>query len=62
MNEDEKTRLLNIAIGQQIGELLFIKFNKQGKTGTNWGPKTVESLGASIIRLIQEETERLNNL
>ncbi len=30
---------LNVAIGQQVAELLNLKFGKDGRTKTSWGTK-----------------------
>ena len=49
----------NIAIGQQIAVLLNLKFNKQGQTATNNGKKTIQGLGAAIMQIIEEQSERL---
>lgn len=60
-NTPSKEKLLNIAIGQQIGEILNLKFDKTGKTKTTWGTKTVEGLGAIFNRIAEEEKERLKD-
>ena len=49
---------MEAAIGCEIANLLNIKFDKLGRTKTNWGSKTVVGLGASILRIVEEEKER----
>ena len=56
-----ETNIKAIAIGQQVAELLNIKFGKDGRAKTSWGTKTVEGLGNCIIRIHEEQTERLKD-
>jgi hypothetical protein len=51
---------LNVAIGHEIAKLLSLKFDKQGRTKTTWGTKSVQGLGACITRIIEEQKERLS--
>lgn len=52
---------LNTAIGYEIAQLLNIKFGKDGRCKTSWGTKSVQGLGASISRIIEEQKERLKD-
>jgi hypothetical protein len=52
---------LNTAIGYEIAQLLNIKFGKDGRCKTSWGTKSVQGLGASINRIIEEQKERLKD-
>ncbi len=52
---------LNVAIGQKVAELLNLKFDKSGRTKTTWGTKSIQGLGATITRIIEEENERLKD-
>lgn len=56
--DSNKEHLLNVAIGQKVSELLNLKINKQGKVKTSWGDKTWVGLGASILRIVEEENEK----
>ena len=49
---------LNVAIGQKVAELLNLKFGKDGRTKTSWGTKSIQGLGASIARIVEEEEKR----
>lgn len=53
---------LEVFIGQKIGVLLNLKFDKAGRTKTQWGTKSVQGLGASILRIVKEEQERLKTI
>ena len=55
-----KTQLLNIATGQKVAELLSLKVGKDGRIKTDWGTKTIQGLGACINRIVEEESERIN--
>lgn len=58
--EISRAVILRTAIGQAVGELLSVKFNKtDGRCKTSWGTKTVQGLGASIMRIVEEHTDRL---
>lgn len=48
---------LEVAIGQRVAELLKIKVNKLGLLNTSWGTKTIQGLGACILRIAEEEEE-----
>ncbi len=47
-----------VAIGYEISKLLSLKVNKIGHIQTTWGSKTVRGLGVSILRIIEEQTEK----
>lgn len=51
---------LDIAIGYEVNQLLGLKFGKDGRTKTNWGTKSIQGLGACILRIVEEQKERLN--
>jgi hypothetical protein len=69
MNTEQKTQAetltneqaLNVAVGQRVAELLFLKVNKIGRLKTSWGDKSIIGLGATINRIIEEETQRINS-
>lgn len=46
-------------IGQTVADLLYLKFDKNGRTKTSWGTKSIIGLGASITRIVEEETPGL---
>jgi hypothetical protein len=51
---------LQVAIGPQVAQLLFLKFDKKmGRTKTTYGTKSIQGLGTSIMRIVEEETSRL---
>lgn len=52
---------LNTAIGYEISQFLNIKFGKDGRCKTLWGTKSIQGLGASINRIIEEQKERLKD-
>ncbi len=54
-----KEHFLNVAIGQKISELLNLKINKQGRVKTSFGDKTWIGLGATILRIVEEEKENI---
>lgn len=56
--EVDKTTF-EVAIGHEVSNLLFLKFDKAGRVKTNWGVKSVQSLGACITRIIEEQSERV---
>lgn len=58
-NEQVNEVALNIAIGYEVAQLLNLKFNATGKLNTSLGAKSVQGLGASIAKIIEEQTERL---
>ena len=60
LNERRKTAL-NIAVGQSIFYLLRLNISKSGKIKTAFGDKTIQGLGATINRIIEEENERLED-
>jgi hypothetical protein len=57
-NTADKEHLLNVAIGEKISLLLNLKINKQGKVKTSYGDKTWIGLGATVLQIIKEETEK----
>ena len=59
--ETTKEIALNVAIGYEVAQLLNLKFGKDGRTKTSWGTKSVLGLGATIARIVEEQTERLKN-
>ena len=61
MKIPKKETVLNIAVGQRIFELLNLKISKSGRIYTSYGDKTIEGLGATINRIIEEENERLKD-
>lgn len=51
---------LEVAIGKEISDLLNLKFDKKlGRTKTSWGTKSIQGLGACVLRIIEEQKERL---
>lgn len=54
---DQNNINYQIGIGQKVSALLNLKVDKSGKINTSWGSKTVQGLGASIIRIIEEENK-----
>lgn len=55
-------KLLDIGVGQRVGELLDLKFDRvSGRCKTTWGNKSVEGLGKCILRIADEEAKRLSN-
>ena len=57
-NHKMKTEL-EVAIGYEIAQLLSLKFSKDGRVKTSWGTKSAQGLGACIIRITEEQKERL---
>jgi len=57
--ETNKEYLLNVAIGQKVSELLGLKISKQGRIKTSFGDKTWIGLGATILRIVEEENEKM---
>lgn len=51
--------VLEVAIGHEVAKLLNLKFGKDGRTKTGWGTKSIQGLGASTTRIVEEQTERL---
>lgn len=51
---------LNIAIGYEVAQMLNLKFGKDGRTKTSWGTKSIQGVGASIARIVEEQTKRLS--
>lgn len=50
---------LEVATGHEVAKLLNLKFGKDGRTKTSWGTKSIQGLGACIIRIVEEQAERL---
>lgn len=50
---------LSVAIGHEVAKLLNLKFNKQGRTNTSWGTKSVEGLGKCVQRIVEEQAARV---
>ena len=64
ITEQTKNRLqfeMEAAIGCEIANLLNMKFDKSGRTKTAWGSKTIVGIGASILRIVEEEKERFDD-
>jgi hypothetical protein len=45
----------NEEAGKAIVDLLTLEANKEGRYKTSWGIKTLEELGASVIRKPEED-------
>ena len=56
-----KEHFLNVAIGQKVSELLNLKISKQGRVKTSFGDKTWIGLGATILRIVEEENGKIKN-
>ena len=61
-NTIDKEHILNVTIGQKVSELLNLKISKQGRVKTSYGDKTWIGLGATILRIVEEEKENIKNL
>ena len=61
METPSKETVLNVAVGQRIFELLNLKISKSGRIKTSFGNKTIQGIGATIARIIEEENERLKD-
>lgn len=61
-NTIDKEHILNVTIGQKVSELLNLKISKQGRVKTSYGGKTWIGLGATILRIVEEEKENIKNL
>lgn len=61
MNKGTETPIeLEVAIGYEVAQLLKLKVNsKTGLIQTAWGTKTVRGLGVCIIRITEEQKDRL---
>jgi hypothetical protein len=59
INQNELTSELSVAIGHEVAILLNLEFNNIGRTKTSWGTKSVRGLGNCIIRIVEEQSERL---
>ena len=57
-----KPNIKAIAIGQAVFSLLGLKISKAGLINTSFGTKSIEGLGNVVIRIVDEETERLSDL
>lgn len=58
LSENDSTAL-SVAIGHEVSKLLKLKFNKEGRTSTDWGTKSVEGLGKCIQRIVEEQSQRI---
>ena len=57
-----KNNALKVAIGYEVANLLSLKVNKTtGYLNTTIGTKSIQGLGAVILRIVQEQTDRINN-
>lgn len=56
MIDNNKTKLLEIAIGQKVLDLFRLSVGKTGRINTTWGNKTVQGIGACIQRISEEQT------
>ena len=45
-------------LGLQIAALLYLKTNRAGRVDTTWGTKTLQGLGATVLRIVDEHRER----
>ncbi len=57
-----KPNIKAIAIGQAVFSLLGLKISKTGLINTSYGTKSIEGLGNVILRIVDEESERLSDL
>ena len=52
---------LSVAIGYEVANLLNLSADKKtGYIKTAWGTKSIKGLGQCIQRIIEEQTNRLN--
>jgi hypothetical protein len=58
-NTSQEAQTLNIAIGYEVAKLLNLKVNKLGVINTSYGTKSIQGLGATIQRIIEEQKQRL---
>jgi hypothetical protein len=42
------------SVGIDVVDMLGLKIDKNDRVNTSWGSKTVKGLGASIIRIVEE--------
>lgn len=54
-----ENKILNIATGHELCNLLNLKLDKTGKIKTSFGAKSIEGLGACIQIIIEEQKTRL---
>ncbi len=47
-----------IRIGNQVAQLLGLKFDEKGECKTTWGTKSYQGLGAVITRMVEAEVEQ----
>ena len=55
----QQMQVLKIAIGQELAEILSLKLNKAGLIPTRSEPKSIEGLGAVVLRIVEEQTQRV---
>jgi len=55
----QEEQAFKIAIGQELAQLLSLKLNKAGLVPTSYGTKSIEGLGAVILRIVEEQTQRI---
>ena len=62
-NSEKQTNetLVNIAVGQKISQILYLKFGKNGKCKTDLGIKSIQGLGSMIVQIVEQEKERINS-